>query len=368
MSTTTVSSPSQRNTGRTPPTSAGADRRSTTRPSSSRTKSAGKHKKGGTPGGGGIGLGEEVKKEDATPTSVPLTWTLLTQEDVAELKAYQTPDDIVSRFAKILGMDASYKEELLNAIVVNFCVGNFLFARDAHFSEAEIGAFCAIMKTLLDQSLEKAWRLETALQQFRDLLMSHAGAGGEEKSGWDVFRPESVVKIVDYGVSSFFQHYRLFGHVFTTEQEKQDMELLLHLDEPPCAVQVSAKRSQSNVQLKKSQPDLLVKKSQLDLVQDAEDAPGAVLWPPPLAEAVPLHVWEKEEAIRKEEEKRRRVEEERLREEERKAAENPFEVLPADAIKQIASETVTMLLSAVAGDVEKALEDQRTRFLEKIIK
>lgn len=84
------------------------------------------------------------------------------------------------KFADILGMEKTYKEDLMNAILVSFHVGNYLyvrlslatilnpnsimlidcldkrrFARDNAFAEVEVATFCAIMKNVLERCVGK---------------------------------------------------------------------------------------------------------------------------------------------------------------------------------------------------------------------
>ncbi|KAJ3295844.1 hypothetical protein HK104_002271 [Borealophlyctis nickersoniae] len=73
-------------------------------------------------------------------------------------------------------------------------------------------------------------------------------------------------------------------------------------------------------------------------------------WPPPLAEAIPLEAYEAEM------ERRRAVEE-------RAAAANPFDVLSVDEVKIVATETVVKALSSLTSEVERALEEQRQKFM-----
>ncbi|KAI9102453.1 hypothetical protein DFS34DRAFT_392446 [Phlyctochytrium arcticum] len=452
------------NSGRTPPTSAGASGRIGTRPGSSNTpgraKSAGKgdkaSKKAGTPGSGGVlgsGLGDDSKKEDTTPTDAPLTWALFTMDDLAELRSNPDVEAIINKIAKVLGMSSTYKEDLLHAIAVKFTLGNYLFACEAEFSDPETAAFCAIMKSTFEQSIEKSLSIENATLHFRDTLLAHTdtsitttshattssaqtpaspqmdGLGtsifqGSTTAGWNLFSPESVVKIVDYVVSSFFQHYRLYTYVFTTEQPKEDIQLNLHIESLPAILTVQPSTTESarvSVTQRSEQVPLTasstavkdVKVGSSPLLRDEPQPSGTSLhaahppagggagpgvtghppvtgavssdgqggeevlsenqdaveprsWPPPLGEAIPLAEWEEQQRLQRAEEERKRIEEEQLKEEERKAAENPFAMLNPDSIKQLAAETISHILTALTSDVERAMEEQRTRFLERI--
>jgi hypothetical protein len=48
--------------------------------------------------------------------------------------------------------------------------------------------------------------------------------------------------------------------------------------------------------------------------------------------------------------------------------ENPLDLLRPDEIKQITSDTVTQLFASVNSEFEKALEDQKAKFMAQVAK
>ncbi|KAI8590060.1 flagellar C1a complex subunit C1a-32-domain-containing protein [Geranomyces variabilis] len=371
MSTATAQSAQpatpQRGSRGTPPTSAGNRSSTSARPSSSRVKSAGKSRDGGAKRVV-EDVGRDSPWDDAVPVGPPATWAFLSQDDMKELDAIESNEGIVLKFAQVLGLADTHKRDLNAGIRVMFNVGNYLFAKENTFTLTETGAFCAILKNMLDKEADRPLSLEKAVAHFRDTLLAHAapsGAAGDGGlNGWEVFRPEVVIKIMDFTVTTIFQHFRLYQHVLSTTQEDETHSQVLHLEEPPfIAMPIRQSRPFSSSH-SNSSPSLNggSRKSS----GNRSVRPTQMVWPPPLAQHLPLAVYEAQKEEEKQRERERVAAEEAIREAERKAAENPFEVLDNETVKMVATEAVAGLLGGVQREVEARLDDIRIRFLEKL--
>ncbi|KAI8922139.1 flagellar C1a complex subunit C1a-32-domain-containing protein [Powellomyces hirtus] len=356
----------QRTTRGTPPTSAGNRSSTSGRPRSSREKSAGKRE--AAKRSAVEDAGRDSPWDDPLRAGPPLTWSFISQDDLTELVALESMEAIVRKFAQMLGVADTHRKDLNAGILVMFNVGNYLFAKDNEFTASETAALCAIMKSMFDKDANSFPTLEKIVSQFRDTLLAHAApantAGDGGLSGWEVFRPENIIKITDFVVVTFFQHYRLYQNVLTVPQEAETLTQTLHLEEPPVIAMPTRASRHLGSPHSNSSPNVSVssRKSSARLLRQTQQA----FWPPPLSQHLPLAVYEAQKQEEAQREAERIAAEEALREAERKAAENPFEVLDNETVKVIATEAVAGLLGAVQRDVEARLEDLRVRFLEKL--
>ncbi|KAI8819944.1 uncharacterized protein EV422DRAFT_92539 [Fimicolochytrium jonesii] len=349
----------------TPPSSAGTRTSTSARPSSSRAKSAGKNKEvirktEEAEEGGRKGVWEVIQDR----IGAPLTWTFLTAADITALNGFTGPEDVVSKFAQLLGLDGVHRKDLFAGISVMFHVGNYMYAKDKGFTDAETAAFCAILKTCLENG-KHLTTLDKALTHTQELLIAHTGSASQsqiqstpeaptgEKAQWEVFRPEVVDIITDYIVLTFLQHFRLYHYTLTHPQPPHTTTHTLHLNEPPTLTPPTRTGSGS----KSSRPSTRSRKS---------TAKPLATWPPPLSSHLPLAIHEAQKAEQAQRERERIAAEAALREEERKARENPFGVLDNESVKNVAVEVVAEMLAAVGREVEARLEEGRGRFLERV--
>ncbi|KAJ3088533.1 hypothetical protein HK102_008527 [Quaeritorhiza haematococci] len=175
---------------------------------------------------------------------------------------------------------------------------------------------------------EKSLPFDKSATFFKRLLLNHSTPNANPnptspEQYWDMFGSEEVKLILDYCMTGFFQHYRLFQHVFNTEQERMEVEETPHVE---------------------------------------------TFDPLPLWSAITLEDYNIELQKQREAEEIQRAEMERRRAEKRAAAVNPFEVLSPEEIKAIATETIHGLLSNLNQEYEKLLEEQKLRVMEKISK
>ncbi|KAJ3159055.1 hypothetical protein HDU86_001954 [Geranomyces michiganensis] len=352
----------------TPPTSAGNRSSTSARPSSSRVKSAGKSRDGGAKR-----VAEDVARDSTwddsgVPAGPPSTWTFLSQDDLKELEAMESNEAIVLKFAQVLALSDTHKRDLNAGIRVMFNVGNYLYAKENQFTTTETGAFCAIVKNMLDKEADNLSALERAVAQFRDTLLAHAapsGAPGDGGlNGWEVFRPEVVIKVMDFTITTIFQHFRLFQYVLSTTQEEESHSQVLNIEEPPFIAMPIRQARPFSSSHSSSTPSLnggSRKSSGRSTRQSTH-----MVWPPPLAQHLPLAVYEAQKEEEQQRERERVAAEEAIKEAERKAAENPFEVLDNEMVKMVATEAVAGLLNGVQREVEARLEEIRIQFLEKI--
>ncbi|KAJ3056395.1 hypothetical protein HK097_007124 [Rhizophlyctis rosea] len=335
----------------------------------------------------------DVNETEERGTPVPLTYSLFSPEQLADLGDADV-DEAVNKVARFLSL-ATWREDLQTNILVSFHFCNYLFAKDNNFTPQQIGALCAIMKTVLDRSVEKALPLPEAVALFRKLLLGHfsptvSSDSEPELGSWEIFGFREVKLATDWAASGLFPHYRLHYYVLTTDQERQNVDLSLTLEYPqipttPPRTEPTSDTSTHEVEpVPGAQPtDTLAEKS------DGLNGATAHIdrtWPPPLSDSTTLEEYEAEL-------ERKRMEEERIMEEEQKrreaeedagerliripgieailkilhpAAANPFAVLTPEHIKQLAGESVVAALASVTGDVERALEEQKQRFLSSV--
>ncbi|KAJ3040562.1 hypothetical protein HDV00_010742 [Rhizophlyctis rosea] len=401
MSTTPATqTPSQPQQPRNTPPSSGRDRRPPSSRGIGKQNSKSEILGGGSGGGAATGKKKEGKerrerekserKEDETEergTPVPLTYALFTQDQLNELRGADIEDG-VNKIAQFLSF-TTWREDLQTNILVSFHYSNYIFAKDNNFTPSQIGAFCSIMKTILDRSVEKALSLNESIALFKKLLLGHFSPTVDrekdpEPGGWEIFGAREVKLASKWAMTGLFQHYRLHTHVLTTDQDREDTEITLTVEYPPIPpTPPQPPTPQPTDPEQQPQPQAGLPTSQSTTFQAAQppaeegaspESGGKELveterwWPPPLSESVTLEEYEAEQERQRERDEQMRIEEEKRRKEEEDAAANPFAVLSPDQIKHIAVDAVSAAMAAVTAEVEKAMEEQRGKFMSGVAK
>ncbi|KAJ3131249.1 hypothetical protein HK100_006595 [Physocladia obscura] len=159
-----------------------------------------------------------------------------------------------------------------------------------------------------------------AIEKFKALVTANSAASNFD----DLFGPRESKLIVDYALSGIFQHHKLYQYVALNDQNVVINSINVHVEEP--------------------------------------------IAPAPLIEAITLETYEAEQAKIKQIEVEARLELERVEAEKRTAAANPFDVLEPETIKQVASDTVTMMLKSIADEIDAHLDDQKDRFMQQALR
>ncbi|KAL2918230.1 hypothetical protein HK105_202157 [Polyrhizophydium stewartii] len=270
----------------------------------------------------------EARRSDGQKDGeVSLAWLYLPAELIDELDSCE-PEDELAKIAQALGI-TGWKEDLQSSILVSFYHSNYTFAKENKFSQIQISVVFSILKATLDKALEKSLVQVMAIAEFKKMLFDYtstapsalanqSSASAVESAGWEIFSPGESKLIIDYAMSTLFQHYRLFQYVFSNEQEKQEIECPVQIELPPTA--------------------------------------------PPLADAITLEAYETEQRAREQ------AERELMDAQGLANAADALEALPPEELKLITLDTISSLLESVSAEFDRMLLDQRQRFLAQFSK
>ncbi|KAJ3188808.1 hypothetical protein HDU85_004522 [Gaertneriomyces sp. JEL0708] len=297
-----------------------------------------------------------VEKQDSASDVKAKDWGWLTEEDLTG-----SDEELASQIRNRLATRTPpHSVEHLD-ILTSYHLSMVIHARQCQYPLNVTIPFLALLRRILDSfAISPTKTRDEAIATFQNELALLVEGG--------IIHVQYGMRIAEVVVESILQHWRLWQAVFTIQQSEELVEVDVQVEQPPEVALVGlsvehpfARPFSRSAQVLTSNEHMEEKDS-----HDGRDTGSSHAWPPALMRAVPWDIWEAEqERARKEAE---RLEEERRRreEEERKAAENPFAVLSKEDVQQIATNTVIKLLDDLKGDVEKAMEDVRTRFLSKI--
>jgi hypothetical protein len=117
----------------------------------------------------------------------------------------------------------------------------YRYAKENNFSAAQISVHFAIFKSILENFIGKLLyiflyifiyvclksfiiaagaSLPTVLTEFQKLVLAHTSCIGDH---WDIFSIQESKLILDYGFTTFFQHFNLYQYAFTKEQEADEL-------------------------------------------------------------------------------------------------------------------------------------------------
>ncbi|KAJ8327696.1 hypothetical protein O5D80_004033 [Batrachochytrium dendrobatidis] len=222
-----------------------------------------------------------------------------------------------------------WKDDIQCSILMSFYYSNYYFSKENKFSPIQISVFFSIMKLTLDKSLEKSLTHTQTLSEFKKLLFDSLAEPSSpailanstnqiEDPTSSIFEPAECKLIIDYAMTTLFQHFKLFHYVFNNDQEKQEVSWPVALEIPFSAL--------------------------------------------PLSDADTFEVHEAEKAAR-EQTKAGILDVKGL-----SYTPDILGVLPPDELKQTALENISELLEGLSGDFDRMLLDQRQRFLNQISK
>ncbi|KAI8916887.1 flagellar C1a complex subunit C1a-32-domain-containing protein [Entophlyctis helioformis] len=273
------------------------------------------------------GYDANAEADGQKDSEVSLAWLYLTADQIDELDACEPEEELakIAQFLCVLG----WKEDLQNSILLSFYHSCYYFAKENKFAPIQISVFFSIMKITLDKTFDKSLSHLHALSEFKKLLFDYmaspslnqvnqSASNALESASWEIFGPQECKLIVDYAISTIFQHHRLYQYVFTNEQEKQEIELPITLELPPN--------------------------------------------PPPLSEGITFEAYETEQRARE------LAERDLLDAESLANAVDILDSLSPEEIKQTALDVIAGLLEGISSEFDKMLLEQRDRFLSQMAK
>jgi hypothetical protein len=160
---------------------------------------------------------EERQRAMAERLGATLCFKDLSEEMTTKVLDCTDPDELLS----ITGAEFNihdFRENIRSAILIDFYVGNLLFAKESGMNAEQCSAFFAIMKRAHEASIEQTPPMEKSFEWFKSSLLKHCLKNPPEYV--DIFFPEQVELITSFASRTYFQHYGLYQYAFTHEQEK----------------------------------------------------------------------------------------------------------------------------------------------------
>ncbi|XP_076981326.1 ciliary-associated calcium-binding coiled-coil protein 1 isoform X3 [Tamandua tetradactyla] len=191
-----------------------------------------------------------VQKEDAEPQEHEKILSLdclsyaqiseLLEEDVDGVQKHQKLNPGLQRGRKL--------EEFLNfkslqtclkeAILLDYYVSGFLWARDMEFSIIQYSKFMTLLHMLLHNLRTLHMSLEDSIKWLGEVMAEIGPSHSENNEEWHIFDVKQANAIIDYLKISLFQHYKLYEFLFYSTREEiiigteQVIEVITPTDDP----------------------------------------------------------------------------------------------------------------------------------------
>eukprot|EP00927_Polykrikos_kofoidii_P040850 TRINITY_DN34846_c0_g1_i1.p1 TRINITY_DN34846_c0_g1~~TRINITY_DN34846_c0_g1_i1.p1 ORF type:complete len:296 (+),score=72.14 TRINITY_DN34846_c0_g1_i1:149-1036(+) len=164
-----------------------------------------------------IGRGKAAaakKKVKPPPLNGPLylNFTDVSEEDLAEIAAVKTKEEVRRLLQKCLDIDQP--EGFRTEALCDLHYHNYAFCVSRSFSAEKISTFLSILKRVLEEAVERKLPVEEAFDVFKDWLLKHSVERPPRSKG--VFTFEDVQAIMDHVHNTFFRHYKLYMYVYMT--------------------------------------------------------------------------------------------------------------------------------------------------------
>uniref|UniRef100_A0A8D0GRW5 Ciliary associated calcium binding coiled-coil 1 n=1 Tax=Sphenodon punctatus TaxID=8508 RepID=A0A8D0GRW5_SPHPU len=113
-----------------------------------------------------------------------------------------------------------YKTSLKEAVLLDYYVSGFWWAKEMGFSQIELSGFMTLLNLLLENLNTEHMTLQ---DNIKELGRTMAGVGqphSEKSSGLNFFNIDQAKAIISYLKSSLFQHYKLYEYLFHSPREE----------------------------------------------------------------------------------------------------------------------------------------------------
>ncbi|RDD45545.1 Uncharacterized protein C10orf107 [Trichoplax sp. H2] len=137
-------------------------------------------------------------------------------------------DVLQEKMSEYLLLDG-YETSLSQVIVLDYYVAGLWFAKEQGFSPQQGSGFFTLLKVLLENIQDKKMNFEENMKYFRQLMSTI----GEIYSPLSCFDNQNSKVIIDYFMTSLYQHYKLYKNFFTTDQEQENLHLAYDIEHPP---------------------------------------------------------------------------------------------------------------------------------------
>lgn len=264
-------------------------------------------------------------------------WKIFLPSQIRTLITCETPEDLEEKMGIALNFD-QYEVDLREGAQVDYYVAAFHWAKEKSFDDRQLGGFMALLSAVLDNLKENNMSKSENIKFLKDCFVG-VGLDNPEQIPISLyfFTLEQAKDIMEYLITTFFQHYELYDFLFKTEQD----ELIIGSD--------------------------------LTAEVCPEDN-GPV--PPPLEEAMTLETYEKFvlEKMETDEEAAEREKDAAMTEELTDAVLKAVESSPDEAVKNVTAEELRKVIEKVTNELiiptkkelKEKIKEKETTYLAKI--
>uniref|UniRef100_G1PMU0 Ciliary associated calcium binding coiled-coil 1 n=1 Tax=Myotis lucifugus TaxID=59463 RepID=G1PMU0_MYOLU len=128
-------------------------------------------------------------------------------------------DGVQQKFATFLNFK-NLKTCLKEAILLDYYVSGFLWARGMDFSVLQYSKFMTLLDVLLHNLRALHMSLKDSLQWLGEVMAEIGPAHLQKHKKWSIFDIKQANAITDYLKISLFQHYKLYEFLFYSTREE----------------------------------------------------------------------------------------------------------------------------------------------------
>ncbi|XP_004462554.2 ciliary-associated calcium-binding coiled-coil protein 1 [Dasypus novemcinctus] len=127
---------------------------------------------------------------------------------------------------------------LKEAILLDYYVSGFLWAREKEFSLIQHSKFMTLLYMLLHNLRTLHMSLEDSIKWLGEVMAEIGPSHSEKNEEWHIFDVKQANAIIDYLKISLFQHYKLYEFLFYSAREEivigteQMIEVIKPTDDP----------------------------------------------------------------------------------------------------------------------------------------
>ena len=155
-----------------------------------------------------------------------LAWTHLTLKEVSTFMALQTPSDCLNFISTKFGLQ-DYEMNARSAITIDLDLEILSFSKDGGLNAEQTSTLFTIMIKTHEFALQGNSLTET-FDYFKKLVLRHSLAGVDDCKS--VFSVNDVKALTQHVSTSYMQHFRLYQHAFSKEQEKDQYTVHLFVN------------------------------------------------------------------------------------------------------------------------------------------
>eukprot|EP00047_Mylnosiga_fluctuans_P014360 m.37805 g.37805 ORF g.37805 m.37805 type:complete len:221 (-) comp5466_c0_seq2:111-773(-) len=137
--------------------------------------------------------------------------------------------DLKKKFQDILKLTEATLE-LRQSAILDFYFNAFWVAKENGFNELALSAFMTLLRTILENCIDKGMSLEENTAALQELLSTHTSVAEDDGMDFDAARAEFVGEYVKSGL---LQHYRLFQQLSRPRPAGQPAVASLVIEQPP---------------------------------------------------------------------------------------------------------------------------------------